>query len=258
MIIGCFVSCTKPEEVKEPTVDELITQADEAVKNFSYRVAVDMAFTGDETDETTKQIISSLNNVEMLLSADGENAELSYGVEMEYEGISVAVNMKMVSVGNTVYIMSEQSVDDQKNTVKMKAVATDEQLKELLGQTGSGVSDVTHSDFEKVEMSKVDGNYVITCTNLKEDAVDKLNSVLASSAGDLSSVSVSNAKLTVEINNGKYQKATITCDYTLDIGDSEIITLGASIDMNYTYEDFDISAPSDANDYQDIDIDDML
>lgn len=257
LIMGCLISCSKPEEDKEPTVNELVAKADEAVKNSSYRVTMDMAFTGDETDETTKQIITSLNNVEMLLSTDGNNAEVSYGMEIEYDGIVVAVNMEMISVGNTVYILSEQSVDGEKETVKMKATATEEQREELFGQTGSAATEITDSDFEKVEMKKVDGVYVITCTDIKEESVDKLNSVLDSSAGASSSVSVSNAKLTFEIKDGKYQKATITCDYVMDI-DGEKITLGASIDMKYTYEDFDITAPSDAKDYQEIDIDDML
>lgn len=254
LIIGCLTSCSIFEKFKKPTVDELIAQADDAIENSSYRISVDMTFTSDKTDEITKQFIKSMNAIELTVSINGEKAEVLYGMELEYDGVEIAVDMKMTVVDDMLYIVTDQTVDGEKETTKIKAAVTEEQSEEMLEQTGSGATEITSSDFENVEMEKVDGVYVITCDGLKEESKEKLNGVIDSSVGEDSTVTVSNAKVEFEIKDGKYQKATVTCDYVVDIGDGETMELGATFVMNYTYEEFEISAPLDYRDYREIDL----
>lgn len=252
LAIGCLTSCA------EPTAEELISQGDQALVNAPYSVTVDMTFTGDENNEAAEQIASMMNGMEMTLTVDGENLEMSYGMEMDYDSFVVSIDMNMISVDGTIYIANTQAYDGEEETMKMKASVTEDQLEELLGQVGGSTTDITAADFETITMEKVEGVYVITCTDLKAESAAKLNGVFANVAPDTDAVTVSNASVVFEVKDGKYQKATVSCDYSIDIGLGTPVTVGASIAMTYSYEDATVTAPSDAADYEEFDISDIL
>lgn len=252
LTIGCLASCS------EPTAEELITKADQALKDAPYSVTVDMTLSGDENDEIASQVISMMDGIDMSFAVDGDDIKMSYGMEMDYGAFSMSMDMSMIAIGDTMYIATTQSYDGEEETMKMKATVTDEQRDELLSQTGGSATEMTAADFETVTMEKGDGVYLIKCTDLKEESADKLNGMFAGAMGGAGSVAASNAEIVFEVKDGKYQKATITCDYSIDVGDDTTVTIAASIVMTFNYEGVDVTAPSDAADYEEIDIGDML
>lgn len=249
--IGCLVSCG------EPTVEELVTQGEQALIDNPYRVAIDMTFTGDETDETVAMVLAMIGGIDISMAVDGENVEMSYGMEMGSGTDVISVDMKMTAIGDTVYVASTQSYGGEGETYKMKATVTDAQREEIFGQFGGDTAEVSPADFETVEMEKADGTYVITCTDLKADSIDKLNGMLGEMGSD-ESVSVSNPQVVFEVKDGKYQKATITCDYGIEVDVGVSVALSASVVLTYSYENVAVAAPSDAAAYEEIDINDML
>ena len=249
--LGCFAACAK-----EPTADELIAKADQVLLDNPYTIAYTVTFENDEAVDESATMSAQVTGIDMSMAVNGEDAKLTYGIEMAYGEMTVEIRMNVIVVDDTVYIETVQSDGEEEYVEKMKSAITDAQRDEFLGQIGAETTEITAAHFETVTMEKVDGVYVITCTGIKEEVADKLNGVFAV-IGATNSITASNVTMVCEVKDNKYQKATVTCDYNLGEGD-DAMTLGATFDLTFDYAAVTIAAPADAADYEDFDIGDML
>ena len=253
---GCFASCSEPEQPKEPTADELMTAADQVLTEVPYKSTFDMTFTSNKENETTNSVTSALNGVDISYSVNGNNIEMSYLIKKLNNGNSESIDMTITGIDDTLYVKMLISASGTESIGKMKATATEEQRDEVMTETSGTATDITSADFEKIALEKVGDSYVLTCTDLKKESEEKLNSIVSSSVKN-GTLKASNAIFVIEIKDGRYHRITLTCDYKYAINQTQY-DLSAVVVNCYSYENVTVTAPEDADDYIEIKIDSLL
>jgi hypothetical protein len=171
------------------------------------------------------------------------------GEEFAYE----MYGMKMVYVDDTYYV-------DYGDDLKYKAEITEDIKEDFLKENNPAAEsdmDLGYADFVTVTMEKVDGKYVVTCSEIKEESLDTLSELASDLGFDGASVEISNVEFVIVYANNKCESGTLSCDYQISMsGISISFSMIAEYEINY---DIDApAAPADASTYEEIDASDLL
>ena len=219
---------------KDPA--ELTAAADAFLASNPYNVEMKLKYDSDDADML--MAISTLSAEEMSLSVDGDSfvAKLALGE-------SGADYIIYTYVDGTLY--TEWS--ENGTTVQDKTEITDEKKAELLASVG-GSADLKYTDFSEVSVASQKNVSVISCTNIKAEKISALTAALQAQLSEVFEnvvVSVYNASLDIEIDDGKYTVVVLTCEYFITVDENTSYSIEMKYAMQYTYtKDREIMAPS--------------
>ncbi len=221
------------------------------------RYAVDLSFSFECDDEELSSVLDLISDMDMRMTKDGDNASVRTEAAFDILGQTLTVEAEYIAIGNELYEITSASVLGTSETTKRRATMSNTERSEFLGDAGA--TDVSYTDFGSMSFEKTDAGFKISYTEANgvicDDMEDMMEDMLAEFDAE---VSVSNVVLSVVIKDGKYSRATISCDYTVTI-DRELTEVHMDSLMVYDYEGIDkIVAPADANSYNEVTYEDIM
>ena len=228
LVLCSFVSCSaKPME--------LTAEADEFLSANPYSVDIRVEY--ESEDEIMQAAISSFTGPTIKVNVDGDK----FMAIMYLKSGNTQNYAQFTYVDGTLY--TEYSEDGK--VVESTKTFTDEDKAALLQTFGAGAS-VNHEDFEEVDAKTVKKVSVITCTDIKPEAIEGLTSSLRAQLEPVFpgvQVTVYTATLDIEIEDGKYNVVIFNCEYFITTGtNSYTINMKYSVKFNYD-EEFTVTAP---------------
>ena len=250
--LTCLVSCEK-------TPEELVKAADEALLKRAYTVDIDMDFSSDNPE--MNEAFKSMNDMDIEMAVNGDDMKLDMDLSMSVMGISMAMNSSYVMIDNTLYLKMAVSSGGYSQNIKNKATLTEENIADFKEDAGVAY-DVSSLDFENISMELVEDSFIITCDGIKADATEKLTDMISDQLeGSNAECAIENVKLVIEIEEGKYDTTTLSCDYKITV-EGETYSVHMNSEMEYDYAELDepivISAPTDASDYEEVTYEELM
>ena len=233
------------------TPEELLEKAEEALEEESFSAEISMHFSS--SDPTISDIVSAISDMEYVLVCDGDKLRMI--VEMELEDVDVEVALTLVD--DTAYMKLTAESGGQSQAMKYKAAVTKEQAAELLG-TSNAASGISPLNFTSITLDEADGDKIITCTNPNDTVMSEINDLLGSYLGEDAAAEIKNVKFVHKLDDGRYDESRLSFDVVLEIMGEEY-TMSAALEIDFDFEkDVKVSAPNDADKYEEISYDDLL
>lgn len=240
VILSCFASCDliggKPEDA--------IADAEEALASAPYVATTSLTFTTD--DEDMKSAVSALGDTVVKLSVNGENLAVS----TKLSTTNTTLELDCTVYDGVVYRRDYLKVGNEDATTKKRSPITDVEKGSIATSAAPG-SEITYVDFSDVTLEKTDNVSVISCTNLKAESLGSMKTILSERLGiDATAISISDVEYAVKIVDGKYESASLSCNYGVIIA-GVMYDLGLQATTSYDYSsDVVISTPADASEYE--------
>ena len=250
ILVSNLVSCGK-------SVEKRMGKAEEYISSKPYTVSVSIDFTAAEGVEAIFTEIATSKTKVYFRGANyhAENEEvISAGEDVYY------FKTDYTSVGGTLYKDISYSENDvpMGDTYSYAAISAEKSLQLaghlcLIGGVDvGGFADSTEIDRSRKALTM---RYENASDEVKVALVEMMNNV---SEGVLESVSVGAAALTLSIENDRYSTATLECDYEITIGGvAYAVTARVTLSFDYS-ESFSISHPVNADEYESIDLENLL
>ena len=244
-----LTSCAK-------TPESLIEKADKKLERGKYTVEVDIDYTA--SDKAISGVLEQLEGSDTKLYFDGEDVLVEQRMAIDYGEGDTSFFGNHVIVDGTVYSDSGYTVSGVGNTVKQRASITDGQKKELIEKAGVVIG-VGIENFSAATLDKIDGEQIITCTGADEELSIRLENILLSQLeGAAESVGVSNVRMLIEIDDGRYESVKVICDYSIVLS-SKTYSVKAEFELEYDYDDYvRVIAPNNASEYGFTDFESIL
>jgi len=226
---------------------DLIKKADAVLLESPYTVTMKMEFDCDNAD--MNKVLSAMN-MEIPVTVDGKNIAMDLNMEL----MGQAVKAKVTVADMVMYY--DMSVMGQ--SIKMKAAMNDEQYQKFLEENNTEMM-VNPEDFGKLSMETKDGKKVITCAEIGEDALKELNKTMEDALEATGGkATVGQISYTVTLKDGKYESMDMACTYSVTVG-SQSYNVSFKLGAKYTYgSTAKITAPADADKYQDVPFSDLM
>ena len=224
---------------------ELIAVSENKLKESPYTVSVITTFTTE--DEDMKDIVNSLGVADVTLRVNGED----FATEINTVVGDFYINKSYTVVDNILYHKTVAELGTESATVKEKALVGTEERAFILSDAGLAAK-VNHKDFDTVTVEKSDVGYTVICTDIKNDSLADLTSILAAHfEGTGATVNVGNVNYRIELADGAYVKTTLKADYKVLLDGVEY-ELCMKMSSTYSYgSEIAVSAPTDAAEYKD-------
>ena len=237
-----FASC------EAVTAASALEKADKALTENPYTVTMSMKFNSDNAELSA---IFDAISMEIPVTVDGKNMAMDMSMDIM---AGMSADLKMVVVENVLYY--DMSVMGE--AVKMKATLNEEQYKELMEDSNSQMP-ITSANFETLTLESKDGKQVISCSGISEEGIQSMNDMMADTlAATGGQVSVGDLSFTITINDGKYESMALTAAYAITL-DGETVSVSMTMEADYAYENVSpITAPADADAYQEMSYDDLM
>ena len=236
-------------------------KADEALTKQAYTVDVELDFECD--DDTVSGVFEQLENASTkLYFKDGYfKAEDTLIISYENNGQAVTTAFKMTytSLAGIIYSnMIYTSGGTQQRDVKSKAVINDELLGAFAGRLAF-IGELSGEYFGEATKGKRGGESFIVYSGANDGARVILEEAMAKKLeGSSDSVELKDARLTIEIEDGKYDTVTVECEYEITM-QGKAYPVGAEIELDFGYgESFDISVPADADSYGSTELENII
>lgn len=230
----------------------VVTDANEALKEAPYTVAIDMDFSCE--NQIVSELFNSLDTSDLSIAVDGDN--MAFHIDSKI--YTADMKTDYVLLDDAIYMSSTIFTEEGPSSIKIKAPVTATQRKEFFTQTNAA-GEISSLDFRTVVSEKEDGTHVITCTDLKSDSIQKVKNVLGAALQQIGlTIEVENAKFVIEIKDGKYQKTAFSCTYKLTMSGATF-TADMVVDAAYDYHTpVKVELPADAADYTEVNFDELL
>lgn len=207
---------------------DLITVAEAALALQSYKVEHTVSY--ESGDAKMQEAISAFTAPTILTEVDGE----SFRITMAFEKDGRENGVIYTYVDGVLYTV----LDELGVTTK-----TSESVSGLDSSTLAGGAGVSADDFATVKAKSSDGTGVITCTDIKDEALARLVDSLADQLDPETVVAIKNATLDINLKNGMYDTTVLKCDYVITTSDA-VYTVTMTYESKFTYGNVDeIVAP---------------
>lgn len=241
LILTCsmMVSCDTPQSI--------LQNADAALKNEPYKVTMTMNI---ESDNSELNEALSMMNMEIPVTVDGKNIALDMSVDI----FGYVANSKIIVADMVMYY----DVNMLGQSIKMKSKMSEEDYQEFIKNNNTQMI-LSPSDFESLTLESKDGKTYISCTDITSDGLNEIKDLMQGYLGDIAShADISNIKFGVTIDDGKYDSMDLSCVISIT-ENSETYSVTLKLSAEFSYDDVSrITAPSDANDYQEMDFEDLI
>jgi hypothetical protein len=221
----CFLASCGIGSGQDP--QQIVKDADAALKAGPYNMDVLVKYTS-ESDELTAAI-QSFSTPHIKVNVDGESFKATLETQKDLD----IYYIKYTFVDGILYA---ESYDGREIVKEEKSIGMTEKA-ELLATFGSG-ADIGIDDFNEVVAVKEKKVSVITCTGIKAETLDSLIAVLDEQLASVmeADVAIKDAALVIEVEDGKYKSATLTCLYYITTADgSYAITMNHTTAYSYDY-----------------------
>lgn len=233
LVLCAFTSCNLLGGKKEQKAQELVAEAEAALKNQPYSIDMKVKYTSN--DEGMKDALSFFADPEIKVVVNG--GDFKIGMELMKGGLSEYHTYTLI--GGKLY--SEYQYGDYRSCDELEyGAGTVDAIKSTLG-AGANVSE---EDFKSLSVDVSDDLTVVTYTEISDEALNKLVAFLQMQLTDANSlVTIKNVSLVVEIVDGKYDLTALKCEYHITTIDS-VYTLNMTFTSKFNYEgDFTVTAP---------------
>ncbi len=219
---------------------QAIADADKALESTPYKMVVSMQYSSDN-----EEIAEEFGEMNMSIPAVINGNDLSMEMSMDETVMSIQL------VDGTYYMSMSAGEQSQ----KLKAVLTDEQMKEVFEER----TDVLPFDqFTTKTAEKVDGKVVISFTDLSKTGYDELTDLTYMPED----AEIKNIVLKVTLDDDKYEEQVLSFDFSVTEeidGKSETIVVTVSIKITFSYENITPpAAPADADTYTELSYDELF
>lgn len=246
LIASCLFSC---EIIFGTDPTEAINGAEAALKSAPY--TVDMGILFESEDEEMQAVIDSFASPVIKLKADGDDLYMTMSLKLEDRKASTTYTL----IDGTVYAEYYEQTDKGDKTEKEKFNCTAEMKEEIIDELGSDAN-LRYDDFSESVARKVNGVTVITCTNIKSDALRGVVEMLKEKLeGINAAVAVRDANLAIQIKDGKYDVSIFKCTYVITT-ETQVYSISMTYASQFDYaSDVVITAPADADEYDSVEFD---
>lgn len=232
-----------------PTAESVLAAAQAALENSAYKTSVSLGLESNNAEMNEQ--FQEYTAMDITLTVKGD--DFSMETKIESEGVSASRSVSLIN--KTIYVV--QSYGDQVSG--RKCVLNDAQLvaaNDKLKKDFAG--DFALADFNSVVLSDVDGKQVITCTGIKDEAIDKINDLIDSIVGGAPvGASFNDVSIIYTVANGKFEKTAVSFGFTFEV-EGESIDVDMSVDSAYDYSATELNAPANADTFEDIDYEDVV
>lgn len=232
-------------------------KADKALGEKAYTVEVDFDF--ECADEEAKGIFEQLEAAQTKLYFKDGKIKTNNSISIDYGEGKTLFKTSYTIVDGVVYSYMNYAIDDETpREIKSKAYATADDIDTILGEL-IFIGKLSGSDFGESTKGKLDGENFIVYASASDSAKVILEEAMASQLeGASDSVELTEARMTVEIENGKYDTVSVECTYSITL-QGKAYTVDAEIELEFNFdESFEISTPADASEYGTTDIDNII
>lgn len=224
LMVCCLASCDLFGST-DPL--ELVDEADQYLEENAYSMTISVTYSSE--DEALKDAIKKMGKITMDIKVDGESFEL---VDTS-NGDTVTYTL----VDGILYLADGAGETDE-------IEFTDDTKEALIELCGGGVM-LTTDDFETHETSEPNDKTLVVCTDLVDDTLDSMVADLADQFeeyGIEATVAIKDAKLSVQVADGKHDVTMFECLYFITVGE-ESYSLNMTYHAKYNYDDVVITAP---------------
>ena len=227
MLLSMLCSC---ELIGGKDPAELVNEAEKVLSEQPY--AMDMAIEYSSDDADMQAVIDKLGHPTIKVEVDGVDF-YEEGKADPWNGVTYA------KVGQTLY--TERN-DEGTITVTSEPCTIEEKM--ILAEKLGSAANIGINDFESVKAQSFNGVSVITCTEIKDAALDVLVDSLTEQLASLNAfVNIKDVTLAMQITDGRYDTILLNCNYVITVGD-DVYTLNMSYASKFDYErEVLISAP---------------
>lgn len=249
VLIFSLFSCAK-------TPEGLIEKADKKLARNDYTVEVEVEYIAD--NQGIAGLFDQLDSGETAIMYDGDNVKIEQRSSINYGEGNTDFYGNYVIIDGTVYSNSGYTSALGNSFNKVKADISDEEKISLIEKAGVIIG-IGIEDFATVNLEKRDGEYQILCSEAKTDLNIRLENILIlQMQGEVESVEVNNARMIIEIDDGKYDTVRLLCDYNVKLS-SQTYSVNAEFELEYDYDDhIRITMPGDAYEYNDTEFENIL
>lgn len=262
LLVATLTSCmSQPLDGK--TADEALEIINtKMTAEKALKVALDMDLSLDMPNimdlTVDMKVTTAMKQTEDSLLADG-----LMNVSMSMEGAligsqSTNATTTMKYDGTTLYMTSAEG---EEVTDKMKATADRDALLAAMNSSDSNPTfNIDWDDWtamKNVAIEKKDGKYILTATEVSDDFRDAILGATDSLGALGGELEVTAASVTMTCSpDGFCEKIVIGMDITLSVqGMDATMRLDATAEYEKLASDFAVSAPADAADYEEVDLD---
>ena len=240
-----FASCKQtPEKMRE--------KANERLEKRGCEVEVEIDF--DCQVPTLSKIFDELERNETTIRMKDGNFYALNVSDLNTNGVDYSFSSEYTLVGDNLYL----KMSSGKESKLVWGAITDEEQTTLINSLFY-IGGISAEDFGEVSESKVEDTLITTYSSESQNVriiLEKSLIALLSGVGD--SVKAENVRMVVEIEDNEYETVTVYCDYETVIS-GITIPLTAEIELDFDFgERINIKAPSNANEYVEIDMSDII
>ena len=249
LILSTLTSCAR-------TPEELVAKADKALDKKPYTVEIEVDYYS--SNNTVSGIFEQLERLDSIVYVDGKNIKAVSDLSINDGDTENRFLNVYTLIDGIVYLYTDYHTGAYKQEFKNKA-EIDEDNTHLLMNNIFIVGDISIADFSTVTLEKRDGETVIVCRGVSESRLIALEKAMANQMESTTEgIKAGNVEMLIEIDGGKYDTITVKCDYTVTIQGVKY-PVSMSVELEFDYDErFEITSPTDANEYSYVNIDQML
>ena len=233
LVLALLTACLSSCDIIGKDPEKLVAEAEEALKDKTYTIDLVIKYSSEQ--EGMKDAIDAFTSPKIKTEVRGDAFRIA--MSFEKDGLDNGVTHTYVD-GKLYTELSDTGINT--NTVTELDEADRLELTEKLG-AGAAIG---IDDFSEVSAKSLGGVSVITCTEIKDEALDVLVKDLEERLDALDAfVAIKNVTLAIQITDGLYELTLLTCEYNVMIAE-EVYTLTMTYASKFTYGDVaEITAP---------------
>lgn len=255
LVFSLLTSCNK-NKAENKTLEEVVKEADEARASDAYLLKVKVDYSAENED--VAGIFEQLERVDINISFKDGSVKAVSDMSIDYGEGDTRFVTTYTAVDGVLYLDMSYSFGNAFDAIKNKASMKDDTLDLLLAKT-SLVGGLKVSDFASTSMEQKNGKYVITCSDVSTEQIIALEKTLSSQLeGSSETVKATDVKMSVEVEDGKYDKLTVYCTYDVTIS-GDVYPVSMAVELDFDYLSYvEITAPQDVTEYSTVNAEDIL
>ncbi len=249
VIILSFTACDALIPSTPESLREQLTAADAALESKGYTASVSTAYSSTDPDMLTA--LTTVKSSAAKVEYNGQDAKVETNVSVGDVTVSSVYTVWTGTLYNKVTATTSSGTTE---SLRCAEIANDS-FKEFLVSLGAGTK-LTHDDFDNIAKE----NGVIVCSGLKALSEESVSEIIAGKFDKETEITVTDAKLSFKLKNGKYTEETLVCTFSVAGGaSSESTELTVKMTKTYDYSKIVMILPPDGRDnYTKVDYSDII
>lgn len=240
---------------------ERMEKADKKLAKKPYVMEVDLSF--ECYDDEIKGIFAQLENRNTTVYVDGDRfrAENTLEISVNESGVknTYLFENNYTVIGGTLYSEVAYTINGEGGDPSRNYASVSEQESRDFLNGICLIGGVSAERFAVMTDGKDDGSHVAVFTGVSDEDRVVLEEMMLHQLSDAAEgASLKSAQLTVQIEDGKYDCATLKAEYDVTIS-GKIYAVSATVELEFDYDDdVKIYLPDKVNEYQKNDLENII